>query len=222
MRRMLFALPLVTMVAVVGWASAYTTAQEAKTARGTVKALAADSVTVTVGSQEMKFTVDSKTMVEATGAGTQTRQAVAAGRAGPKLADVVKTGQAVEVSYHEAGGTMHATQIRLIRSTGATGGSVTEAKPAAESSSGTVQTVTATSMTITGSGGSGATFTQTFTIDANTKVIGVGAGTATVASGGRVAITALVGAGDKVSVSSRQVGSTLAATEVRVTTKMAK
>lgn len=221
MRRTLLALPLATLV-IVGWVGTYTSAQEAKTARGTVKTMAADAVTVTVGTQDMTFTVDSKTMVEAIGAGTRARRAVTAGQSGPKLADLVKTGQAVEVSYHETGGSMHATRIRRIASTGADGGSVAEAKPAAESSSGTVQSVAAASMTITGSSGSGATFTQTFTIGADTRVIGVGVGTATKAGGGRVAITSLVGTGDKVNVSYRKMGSTLHAAEVRVTMKAAK
>src|SRR5206468_12810343 len=55
MRRTVLALPLA--LALVGWLSPHAVAQDTKTARGTVSAVAADSVTVKVGSQEMKFSV---------------------------------------------------------------------------------------------------------------------------------------------------------------------
>jgi hypothetical protein len=74
-------------------------------------------------------------------------------------------------------------------------------------------------MTISGSTGP-AKFNQTFTIDSDTKVIGKGVGTAT--KGAKVAITDLVGKGDQVSVSYHMTGTTLRASEVRVTTKAAK
>ena len=58
--------------------------------------------------------------------------------------------------------------------------------------------------------------------DAQTKVVGRGAGTATKATGGKAAITDLVAAGDKVTVSFHDMGGTLHAAEVRVTAKGAK
>ena len=210
MRRTFLALSLATLT-FVGFGSTFTAAQGAKTAHGTVKAITAGTVTVAVGAQEMKFTVDSKTEVEAVGAGTQTRKAVAAGQPGAKLADLIKTGMTVDVSYTDAGGAMHATRIKQVPAAAV--------KSSTESSNGTVQSVAAGSMTISGSSGSGASFTQTFVIDGNTSVIGIGAGTAAAAAGGKVAFTSLVGKGDKVSVSYHTTGATLHAAEVRVTAK---
>jgi hypothetical protein len=214
MRRTLVALALGTL-AVAGWPATHAVAQETKTARGTVTAMAADSVTVKVRDQDMKFSVDAKTNVEAVGAGTKARQAEAAGKAGAKLSDVIKVGQAVQVSYHDMGGTLHASRIRAISAAAANAPAATAEK----TSSGTVKSVAATSMTITGGSGGGATFTQTFTIDASTKVVGKGAGTAAAAKGGKTAVTDLVGNGDHVSVDYHPMGSTLHASEIRVTTK---
>jgi len=218
MKPTLIALALLAL-AVVGWPSTQLLAQESKMARGTVTALAADSVTVKVGDQEMKFSVDAKTKVEAVGAGTKTRQAQAAGQQGPKLSEVVKVGQPVAVSYHEMGGSLHASRIRAIASVAGGAGGAAAGAAATKTATGTVKSVAATSMTITGSSGSGATFTQTFTIDSNTKVIGKGAGTAAAAAGGKTAITDLVGNGDHVSVTYHAAGNALHAAEVRVTAK---
>jgi hypothetical protein len=222
MKRTLIALALLAL-AVAGWPTTQLRAQETKMARGTVTALAADSVTVKVGDQEMKFGVDAKTNVEAVGAGTKTRQAQAAGQPGPKLSEVVKVGQPIAVSYHEMGGSLHASRIRAIASVpggaGATATAGAAAAGGAKTATGTVKSVTPTSMTITGSSGSGATFSQTFTIDSSTKVIGKGAGTAAAAAGGKTAITELVGNGDHVSVTYHAAGNALHAAEVRVTMK---
>ena len=121
MRRTLLALPLAAL-AIVGWPATNASAQETKTARGTVSAISASSVTVKVGQTDMTFGVDEKTTVEAVGAGTKSRQAEAAGKAGPKLTDVLKAGQAVEVSYHDVGGKLHAARIRGVSSAGSGGG----------------------------------------------------------------------------------------------------
>jgi hypothetical protein len=47
----------------------------------------------------MNFAYDDKTVVEARGAGTASKQAAAAKKAGPALSDVLKAGQSVEVTY---------------------------------------------------------------------------------------------------------------------------
>jgi hypothetical protein len=221
MRRMCVALALGSLI-VAGWAATPALAQDTKTARGTVTAMAADSVTVKAGTQEMKFGVDAKTTIEAQGAGTAARQAQAAGQAGPKLSEVVKVGQAVEVRYHETGGTLHAARIRAIPSAGSGGGTPDTDATATKTATGTVRSVSATSMTISGSSGAGATFSQTFVIDSSTKVVGRGAGTAAAAAGGKVVVTDLVGNGDGVSVSYKTSGSALHASEIRVTSKAAK
>ena len=189
-----------------------------KTARGTVSAVAGDSVTVKVGATDMKFTADSKTTVVAVGAGTKARTAAAAGQPGPKLAELLKPGQAVIVTYREMGTTLHATQFQAVSSAGPSRGSASAAKPAAaakpadQTGSGTVKSVAANSLTITAAGGKD----MTFTVDASTRVIGTGLGTKAAAAGGKTAITDLVHAGNRVSVTYHEMGGTLHAATVRV------
>ena len=220
MKRTLLALA-VAAIGVVSWTTTGALAQgtNANRTRGTVSALGADSITVKVRDQEMKFSVTPQTVVEAKGAGTRGRAAEAAGKAGPKLSEVVKTGEAVEVSYVDAaGGALRATRIRAIASVGA-GGS--EAGPTEMISSGTVKSIAGNVLTITGSSGGGATFTQSFTIATTTKVIAKGAGTASAAQGGRLTITEAVAPNDRVSVSFHEAGNALQASEVRVLVKAA-
>ncbi len=187
-------------------------AEDVKVVRGTATMVTADAVTLTVANHDMKFSVDSTTRVEAKGAGTKMRTAHVAGRSGIALAEAVKPGQEVEVSYREAGAAMHAVQIHVISTV-----RTTDPNPA-ERVSGNVSAISATSLTITGAYGPG-TFTQKFSIDAQTTVIGKGVGTAAaVKGGGRLPITALVASGDPVTVTFRKSGSdSLLASEVRVT-----
>jgi hypothetical protein len=216
MRRTLLAL-VAAAIGIVTWPTVPVFAQQnTNRTRGTVSALGADSITVKVRDQEMKFSVTPRTVVEAKGAGTKERQAQAAGKPGPKLSEVVKTGEPVEVSYVDAaGGALRATRIRAI----ASAGEPSEAKPSEMVASGTVKSVAANTLTISGSAGGGATFTQSFTIDPTTKVVAKGAGTAAAAKGGKLAITEAVGAGDRVSVSYHEGGGGLQASEVRVVMK---
>ena len=95
MRSTLLALSLaaLTIVAVATRA----TAQDTKTARGTVSAMSGTSLTVTVAGTAMNFMVDDKTVVEARGAGTAANKASAAGKAGPKLGEVVKDAHAAKI-----------------------------------------------------------------------------------------------------------------------------
>lgn len=212
MRPFRFAVPLVALFVVVGFVS-LAQGQDAKKVTGTLTTMSADSVTVKVGSTDMNFTVDEKLHVEAPGAGTRSRAAAAAGTK-PKLSELLHTGDAVEVSYTEAGGARHASSIRKVASPGSAG-------MPSNSANGTVTAVSATSLSISGSSGGGATFTQTYVIDPQTKVVGKGAGTAASKAGGKIAITDVVGSGDHVAVSFKAEGSTLHATEVRVTSKAA-
>ena len=210
--------PAIQVLALVafGWSGVVLGAQETKTARGTVTAIAGESVTVKVGATDMKFMVDAaKTVIEAAGAGTKTRQAQAAGGAGPKLSDVVKVGQAVEVSYMDAGANHMAARIRATSTVGAGGGGVASAKPAAKISTGTVKSVAANMLTISGAGRKDVMFM----VDAKTSVTGTGVGTKTKALGGKAAITDLVASGDKVSVSFTGEGDKMMASAVRITVK---
>jgi flagellar hook-associated protein 2 len=213
MRRTLLAIPLIalTLVAAVSTRAA---AQD-KTARGTVSAMSANKLTVSVAGTSMDFTVDDKTVVEARGGATAARKAQAANQAGAKLGDVIKTGQSVEVTYKEMGGALHASMVRSI--------TASAAAPAAPSTSSTgkVTAVSATSITINGSGGGGSNFTQTFVISGTTKVVGKGAGTASEKAGGKVAATDLVKTGDTVHVEFKDMNGTLQANTITVTAKAA-
>jgi len=204
-------------VALVSSLSTPLLAQDTKSARGLVTAMTANAVTVKAGTQEMTFTVDAKTMVTAEGGSTAARQAAEAGKPGAQLAELIKVGNAVEVSYQEIKGAMHAVRIRRVSTPGAGGGSTSDQAPAM--ANGTVDAISATSLTITGSASGGATFKQTFTIDRDTKVVAQGASTADAASGGKLQITDVVGSGDTVTVTYHKAGSTLHAAEVRVRQK---
>ena len=136
MRRMfVIASVLVFLATLVGPADA----QESKSARGSVSAISGDTVTVKAGTQELKFMVDQKTTVVVEGGGTANRAAATKGT-GPKLAELIKVGDNVEVSYREAGGMLHATNVRRVSSAGAGGGGTSDQRAAAkeEIANGTV------------------------------------------------------------------------------------
>ena len=194
-------------------------AQGTKSARGTVTAMSGDSITVKAAERELKFTVDSKTVLTASGAGTAERKAEAAGKPSTtKLADFVKIGDAVEVSYQETGTTMRASSIRHVTDAGSKGGSVSGDR--SESATGKVDSLSGSTLVISGST-SGGTFKQSFAVDGTTKVIAVGGSTASDAKG-KVKIAELVGIGDQVTVNYRKAGSGLHADEVHVRVKAAK
>jgi len=183
-------------------------AADAKSARGTVSAVAADSFTVKVGATDMKFSFDSRTEVVASGAGTAARRAQAVGTPGPAFSDLVKVGNAVMVNFADMGAMHHATRVQVISSAGPGGGSVSTP---AKTMDGTVKSASATSLTVTANGKD-----SMFAIDSGTDVIGRGIGTATAATGGRAALADLVKTGDRVSVTYQDVGSAMHAAEVRV------
>jgi hypothetical protein len=92
----------------------YALAQEAQVARGAVTRVGGASLTVKVRDHEMLFAIDSKTSIEAPGAGTRQRAAEAAGKPGPTLADVVRVGQPVAVTYYDLNGALHASKVRAV------------------------------------------------------------------------------------------------------------
>ena len=199
--------------------TAQAAAQETKSARGTVIAVSGDSITVKAAERELKFTVDPKTLLTASGAGTADRKAEAAGKPGLRVADFVKTGDAVEVSYQETGSTMRASNIRRVSSAGPGGGSMSGDR--AETANGTVDSISASTLVISGQTGGGS-FKQSFAIDATTRVVAMGASTAAAAKGGKIVLTDFVGIGDQVTVSYRKAASGLHADEVRVRAKGTK
>lgn len=209
-----FAVPVLALSVIAFPVRSRAAGDDTKTARGTVSAMTGNSITVKVADKEMKFNVDEKTEVIARGAGTKSRQAQAKGMAGPKLVDVVKTGEAVRVTYHDMGSTLHAARIEAIASAGEGGGSMSESKPAAKHASGTVKSVSAASLTVTGGGKD-----WTFTVDEKTSVIGTGLSTKARAKGSKLTITEALAAGDKVTVTYHDMGGTMHASTVRVTAK---
>jgi hypothetical protein len=110
------AVMVVVSMPATGFAQAKTSAAQksgamsAKRATGTVKMVAADSLTVSgAGGKEMMFAVDSSTKVVAKGAST--KSAAQGGKL--MITDAVKAGDHVTVSYHEMDGKMHAAEVRV-------------------------------------------------------------------------------------------------------------
>jgi hypothetical protein len=185
-----------------------------KWVRGTVTAMAGDTITVKVGAADMTFTVDAATRVVGTGAGTADKKKREQGSA-PKLSDLVKVGDGVEVHYTAKGTANYANTIRR-------GVAPTEMKAAesGRSISGEVKDVSVTALTVTADGKDHA-----FTVDANTKAVGTGAGTITrkkQAAGEKTVLTDFVGKGDDVIVTYQDKGGAMVATEIRITRKAAK
>lgn len=192
-------------------APAIVMAQATKTVKGSVTAVSADSITVKVVDKDMTFAVDAKTRVVAPGGSTKEREAKAEGKGGPALTDVVKTGQAVEVSYHEQG--MHAATIRAIA---AVPPPPPPPAPKAERATGVVTAVSGNSLTVKG------TSEWTFAIDKGTTVSGTGIGTAgrkLMEAGGKPTLPDFVHEGDDVAVTYHEVAGTKQATLVRITRK---
>lgn len=193
---------------------------QTKTVKGSVKEVGANTITVSAAGKDMTFNVDAKTTVIARGAGTKAKAAEAAGKTGPGVAEVLKAGEAVEVSYHEAG--MHADTVRAIASVppppAPKDEAAQQAKPTTES--GVVSAVTGNSLTVKGKAGD-----TTFTVDAKTVVSGTGFGTAgrkITDAGGKPTLGDFLHTGDAVTVTYHDTGVAKMASNVRVTKKALK
>jgi hypothetical protein len=90
--------------------------QESKTltAKGTVASVSGSSLTVKGAKGDSTFTIDDQTKIVGTGASTKTREKKAAGEK-TVITDFVGEGDSVTVSYHETGGTKHASQVHVTR-----------------------------------------------------------------------------------------------------------
>jgi hypothetical protein len=88
-----------------------------------------------------------------------------------------------------------------------------QGKAKTATASGTVKSVSGTSLTITAAGGKD----MTFTIDSSTKFVGRGLGTK--AKAGPITATDAVAANDKVRVTYHDMGGTLHAASVNITSK---
>lgn len=185
-------------------------AQPTKTVTGTITSIAADAVTVKAGGQDMTFAVDSKTRVIAPGAGTKGRAAEAQGKAGASVTGLLKTGQAVEVRYHEQG--MHAASIRTI---GMLPAPKAHTATKAQTAAGIVSSVNGNSLTVKGGGGE-----WTFSVDEKTTVSGTGLGTAQrklMSEGGKPTLSEFVHEGDTVTVTYHDMDTTKHASVIRIT-----
>ncbi len=212
------ALPLSALLMIAVWAPS-SSAQGTKKATGTVSAVTGNSMTVKTSSGDMTFSVDKDTVITTPGGGTKEKAAKAQGKTGVPSTDVLKVGQAVDVSYRDMGGTLHAASVHTIAKVPADKPAAAE-KPASAASKtvhGTVKDVSATSLTITNQGKD-----MTFAVDASTHAVGKGLGTATQSTGGKAPITDLIKAGDQVSVTYHDMGGSLHAATVHVVTAAKK
>jgi len=190
-------------------------ADETKTVKGTVTAVAGDTVTVQVADKAMNFKVDSKdTLIEARGGSTATRAAQAAGAAGPKLTDIVKVGEGVEVRYKEVGGVMQATYIRP----GISVSDKVEAKEVGEKNAqGKITAVAANGFTLNSDGKD-----WKFVYDSKSRIEGTGMSTKMrelEKLGKTPALTDFIGMNDEVSVDYTEAAGVMHANEVRVIKK---
>ena len=191
---------------------------QTKTVKGKLTTVGANSITVNVDGKDMTFNVDAKTTVVAKGGSTKTRDAQAAGKTGPGITEVLKTGEPVEVAYHEK--EMHADSVRVIASVPPPPppAKAEEApKPKAMTASGVVSAVSGNSLTVNEKTGA-----ATFTVDSKTVVSGTGLGTAgrkLEDAGGKPTLGEFVKEGDTVSVTYHEEGSAKKAAQVRIVKK---
>ena len=83
---------------------------------GIVSAVDGTSLTLTVSGKEMKFALDGGTRFIGRGLGT--KAAAAGGKLTPT--DAVGKGDQVSVSYHDQAGSLHATEVQVLRRAGPT------------------------------------------------------------------------------------------------------
>jgi hypothetical protein len=222
------------LIAMLGCAVLVTAAPalaQTKTVKGSVSAMTGNSITVKAADgKDMTFAIDAKTTVIAKGGGTKAREAQAAGKAGTTLADNVKTGEAVEVVYHEK--EMHADTVRAISMVPAASGAKADApkgeaaapkgeaaaaKPKAMTATGVVSAVSGNSLTVKEKTGD-----ATFSVDNKTVVSGTGLGTAgkkLMEAGGKPTLGDFVKDGDTVTVTYHDAGAAKTASTVRIVKK---
>jgi ABC-type Fe3+-hydroxamate transport system substrate-binding protein len=106
---------LLAALLLVGFVSTSSASDKTKNAKGTVKTVAADTVTVTdAAGKDWTFAVDAKTKLIASGGSHKTAETKSMGKS-PLITDLVKEGTKVTVKYHELeGGKMHAAEVRVL------------------------------------------------------------------------------------------------------------
>lgn len=88
--------------------------ERGRVAKGTVSAVDGTTLTLTADGKEMKFVLDSGSRFVGSGIGS--KSAAQGGKISPT--DVVGKGDEVHVSYHDRAGTLHATEVRVVRKAG--------------------------------------------------------------------------------------------------------
>jgi hypothetical protein len=180
---------------------------QTKEARGTVSAVTDSSITIKAGTQEMTFYVDGETRLEVRAAQRDIQQAQP-GNPRPRVNNFFEPGNPVLVRYREENGRNHALDIDRVGSAGPGGGSVKDPSKLAE---GKVTSVSASHVTVAANGRD-----MTFAITGETDVIARGASKATKVAGGSTPLTTFVHSGDMVSVTYKEVGGAMTASEIRV------
>ena len=86
--------------------------EKAMTAQGKVTAVAGDTLTIAKGAESMTFTVDNMTKITGKGLSTKTAEKAAAGEK-MTLSDSINKDDMVSVTYHDMGGKMHASAVKV-------------------------------------------------------------------------------------------------------------
>lgn len=180
---------------------------QGKEAQGAVTAISDASMTIASGSRSMTFVIDKSTKLEVKAAARKSRDAKATDTPGVKITEYVKTGTPVVVRYQEANGVNRALFVRPVSSAG--DGSAPE--DAAKIADGTVKAVSLSQLTLQSNGKD-----LTFAINGDTDVLARGASKTTKAAGGKTTIADFVHNGDSVSITYRDAGGTMTASQVRV------
>lgn len=87
---------------------------KAMTATGVVSAVTGNSLSIKEKTGDAMFSVDNKTVVMGKGLGTAGKKLMEAGGK-PTLADFLKDGDTVSVTYHDMGGTKTASTVRIVQ-----------------------------------------------------------------------------------------------------------
>lgn len=140
---------------------------ESKWARGTITAVEADTITITVKGQTMTFAVTSDTDVIRRGGTTLTRKTERAEGRKPMLTEVLKQGEIAEVHYIEDGTTRKATWIRAGISAGEK-----LSEDGGKRAEGVVKSLSAKSLALQTDAGE-----LTIQLDPKVEVVGEGLGT---------------------------------------------
>jgi hypothetical protein len=186
-------------------ATAVTALAQAREARGTITSVTETTLSMKAGTEVLTVFVDSDTHLTVRRA-ERDLQREQPGHPSPRVNSFFEPGQAVLVRYRVENGRNVATDISRISSAGE--GSVSIP---AKISDGKVKLVTDSQLTI-----DDGSRELTFGITGDTTVLVRGATKATKAAGGSTPITTFVHTGDLVSITYRDAGAKMMASEVRV------